>query len=346
MPIGKGDVLYDRVESELTELINPGDETTDIHDQVMEGIATEEAAVETDDTVDTEETSDVENPEEETAEPEEETEETPETEKTSSDETEETEDPDNTDKPSYQDDPNYKAALETKQQLESILEEKGYTDLQEMLDDLKSGTDAQEILGDLDLKTVVEGYKTLEYYKTEWAKREAAEKEENETPEETVERLKRENQELQQKEIDNKETVKQNKIHQQAIKEFDDNVDTILDADENLPDDDKTLIRHLMGINNPALEIAVSDNRAASKQVKSIIQTLKARDAKIAQKAVDDYAKGKGKITVKTKPTSSSASSQSMKKFTIPKNASVEQALAAANTELIEILEQASQSGS
>lgn len=346
MPIQEGDVLFDRVENELVSLLDPNaglgvDGNPDVHAQVMKGLEGDNADNGDSDTVDDD--NDERGADDKT-------------DKDGNDTTDskddDVDDQDKDDKkskatkgkktdtkPLYQDDPEYKAALEVKTTLDRVLKEYGLESIDDLQAELDAGTDIHEILGDLDLKEIIKSHKTLQYYESEWAKQEAAKKKENETPEETIKRLESEKQALLDKEAKDKEAEKERAHQKQLVKEFDDTVNLIIEAATDVDDDGKALVRHLMGIDNPNLDIQVTDKKAATKAAQKLLQMVKERDARIAQKAIDDYAKGKSKIVIKDKSKTAQASTAT-KAFKLPKNATPNQALAHANNQLIEILTQ------
>lgn len=355
MPITEGDVLFSRVETELAELLTPGVDTStqDIHTQIMAGLDTDNGSVDSGDdsrsTLDPDDadTDDINN-----------TDDNDDNDSTD-DNDDSTDDSDQdvdengqpkakptktvkTDKTLDQNDPEYKEALKVKGQLEEIFEKFNLTSLEDLVEILNNGTDIQDILGDLDLNTVLNSHKTLEYYNQEWAKRDEAKKKENETPEETIKRLEQEKQQLLDKDNQAKEAARVRKEQARLVTEFDETVDGIIESDTSLDKDGKRIVRQLMGINNPSLDIKVTDKRGTIKSTNDLIKMLKERDTKIAQQAIDDYSRGKSKIPVKNKPKAP-GSSKGLKAFTLPKNASPSQALAFANKHLIDIFEQAQQ---
>lgn len=345
MPIQEGDVLYDRVENELSSLLDPGsdlgvDGNPDIHAQVMAGLnvkGDDDNVDDADDNVDADNADvDADNVDDDDKDDKTDKDGKKGTKKNAKGVKDEKTDI----KPLYQDDPEYKAALEVKATLDQVLKDYGLEDLQDLMDELKAGTDIHEIIGDLDLKELIKSHKTLQYYNEEWAKQEAAKQKENETPEETIKRLEREKQELINKEGQSKEEAKRIEEHKKLVKEFDDTIDLILEAQPDIDDDSKSLVRQLMGINNDNLNITVTDKKAATKATQKLITMLKERDARIAQKAVDAYAAGKSEIVIKDKAKTSTAS-HTAKRFNVPKNATPNDYLASANSQLLEILTKA-----
>jgi len=220
--------------------------------------------------------------------------------------------------------------------LQQILDDNGYDSLDDLKEDLSSGRELKDIIGPRDAKKVVESADTLERYNRAWAEQDAKAKEESETPDETVARLKRENQELRRAKDGENERAQEIRNQERVLKEFNSTVDDIVNADNDLGEDGRILVKLLLGVDNPSGEIEPGNKKAVKDTSKAMIGKVKGFVSKVQQDAINKYAKGKLKITPITKSdtdtTNVSASPRSLKGL------SVEDTFAELNKQVLEMV--------
>lgn len=206
------------------------------------------------------------------------------------------------------DDPKYKAAVEAKERMDQVLADNGYDSLEDLLTDLKSGKDIKDLIGSEDVEQLITDAKTKRAWEAHWAKENEKTQREKETPEETIARLDRENTDLKKAREEEAGREEQKKQSREAINLYQAEVDKILGAEE-VSDEEKQLIKHIMGVDNPAFDIDdITDRPVVRKTVKEMLQTVRTLVTKIEQRGIDNYVKGKSKALPLSKTQGSVAS--------------------------------------
>jgi len=224
----------------------------------------------------------------------------------------------------YDKDPKWKRARAAEKALNDLLGKSGYESTEELLADLQEGKSLKELVGDRDAKRIVEQANKLDEYEKIWAADRERQQRENESPEETIERLEgklKEQSESQARQLaDQREASDAAK----AIEAFTGTVTKVVNATEGLSEHGKTLAKQILSIENPIIDIDITDAKAvrdtAAKMMADLSNTIKAieknaidrvRD-QIRQDAINEYADGKSKI-VPTKKADVQSSATSIK---------------------------------
>jgi hypothetical protein len=237
-------------------------------------------------------------------------------------------------------DPKLQAAQAAEKNLSELMEKHGFASVEELQQAIKDGQDLRDMVGQRDLNQMIKDAETLQRYQEYWAEQKRQEQEQNEAPEETIERLKRENKEIADKAKQEEESKKAVTESQRALTDYNSEVDSVLKASEGLSDIERDLVKGLMGVDNPAMDVAITDKKGVTKIAKSHVQNVSKLIAGIKQAAIDEYARGKSALTP-TKPKGSETpakESVKVKRDPLPQNATVEDTFRRANEEFLELL--------
>ena len=202
--------------------------------------------------------------------------------------------------PPYDQDPKWKAARAAEKALNDILSAHGFDTPDELQAALDEGMTLKEVLGQEDANTVVAEARKMREVEAYWAEREAAEREAKETPEETIERLKREKADLAEDFRRKQEDSKTVEEGQRILKEYDEEVTKLATSVEGLSKSERNLLTLVLGVDNPANEIDISDKSAVKATAKTVAERVQTILQAIRQEAVDQYAAGKSGITPTT----------------------------------------------
>lgn len=189
--------------------------------------------------------------------------------------------------------PKWKAAREAEKTLNKLLEANGLDDVDDLMELVESGKAVKGKLPDPDqLDDLIAKADKLERYEAYWREQEERQQREYEAPNETIARL--EQQLKAQREQDGrKEATRQEQARAaQAISAFEKEVATAVDAIEDIPKEQRSFFKMFLGVDNPAVEIDITDRKAIKKMVQDGIKMKAAYD----QAVIDAYIKGKDSI--------------------------------------------------
>jgi len=196
----------------------------------------------------------------------------------------------------YDNDPKWKAARASKARAEEIMKNHGLDDFDDIEDALEEIGELRKDLDGKDLKQLVKDQEKLKKLLVKMEKDEQAVNEEDETLDETVERLKRENKDL--KGARSKAETKQ-KEHDDSVREiqaFNSEVSKVLENEE-VPKEHQNVLKVFLGVDNPADEVNTGNKREIRRMAKEGVKKFNDFVETVQQKAIDDYAAGKGKVT-------------------------------------------------
>lgn len=188
--------------------------------------------------------------------------------------------------------------------IETILEEHGYDNLDEMVQELSASKELQDQVGNRDIKKLLKAQEELDRIHTYWAEKEAEEREKNEMPDETIERLKKEKKELQkkfQKELSARDAEEESA---KIIKTYNSEVNNTI-TKEKLSENEKEFVSKFFGVGNPFNEVDISNKAAVRRMVNDGLKEYK----KFKEAIIDDYLKSKGKNPPMSKTDKTSAPS-------------------------------------
>lgn len=254
--------------------------------------------------------------------------------------------------PPYDQDPKWKEARAAQKRLNEILDDNGYDSVEDLVEDLREGLQIRDLIGDRDAEEVVEKAKTLEKYEEYWAQQEHERRKEEETPEETIERLEKEKKELlsskQTEEEAEKERIAAQKEAQANLDRYEQTVTSIVSESEDLNETEQGLAKLLLGLENPAIDVDITDRKAVREMATSQMAQVTKMIQAIRQDAIDKYAEGKGKAAKTGKPEKADAAAPSTQKKGIPDDAVVNDAtigdfFTEAGNELLELISQQAQ---
>jgi len=231
----------------------------------------------------------------------------------------------------YDNDPKWKAARAAKARAEEIMKNHGLDDFDDIEDALEEIGELRKDLDGKDLKQLVKDQEKLKKLLVKMEKDEQAVNEDDETLDETVERLKRENRDL--KGARSKAEAKQ-KEHDDSVREikaFNSEVSRVLENEE-VPKEHRDVLKVFLGVDNPSDEVNTGNKREIRRMAKEGVKKFNDFLETVQQKAIDDYAAGKGKVT----PISKAKAPPKTEKKETPKGQTSEEFFDAKRKELSE----------
>jgi len=252
---------------------------------------------------------------------------------------------DGTDKAApYDQDPKWKKARAAEAALDAILQEHGLLDVEELKAALAKGQSLSQLLGTRDAKKVLEDADYATRVRQTWDKDKVAKAQATETPDEKVARLEKENETLRRSSEEFRTSVESREHAKKVVENFGSEVDRVIAAvtsEAPLPDHEKSLLKLLLGVDNPANMIDIEDQVSVRKMARDGIGRFQTLVQKIKQAAIDEYAAGKSKLTVDTtKGGSANVQTGVERKSKLPENATVDQVFEALNEQYLEVLTQ------
>ena len=195
--------------------------------------------------------------------------------------------------PPYDQDPKWKAARAAESKLNSILEEHGFTNPDDLNEALKNPL--ADKIGDEDPEQVLKDAKAYRDMQAQRSEEDARRQEENETPEETIERLRQENQNLRTAEAERSERDQALEQSRQTIERYDraatDLVETL-----DMGKHERELALKLLGVGNPMDEVDLDDRKAVASALREQVPAVQKAINTIRQRAIDEYAAGKSNL--------------------------------------------------
>lgn len=186
--------------------------------------------------------------------------------------------------------------------IKTVLDKHGLT-AAELDKALAEGKSLKEIIGDRDAKSLVEAADQIRRHEAEEVLRQEQELEEKETPEETIARLKQQRLDLQSSQTKAQQDKAALEESRRALETLNKTLKSVVVGTEGLEESDHELVLLLLGTDNPINDVDIDHVSEVKTEANSLIAKFKAFKESIAQKAVDEYVKGKGKITGKEDKT-------------------------------------------
>ena len=241
--------------------------------------------------------------------------------------------------PPYDQDPKWKAARAAEKAVQDILSEHSLLDIEELKDALKSGLSLKQVLGSRDASKLIQD---AEEYAKVTAKTELERRSQqlgNETPDETIARLTQERDSA----ISDRDTVKSDvearQHSEKVVKDYVEDVDRVIGLMETpIPDTEKSLLRLVLGVDNPSNIIDIEDRKAVREMAQTGVKTFQSTIQAIKQQAIDDYAAGKGKLVVSSRSQEGAPPSKSAERKSTPSTASTDEVFDAGKNELFELI--------
>lgn len=210
----------------------------------------------------------------------------------------------------FDDHPKWKSARQTEKKVHSILDEHGYTNLDEMLDDLVQSKSLRDRVGGTDIDELVKAKEELKKIKAYWAEQELFREREDELPEERAARLEKELKKVKnqreeeerlraEEEKANKDWARYNRITTSFIETKD-------------SDNDRKLLEALLSRDSFINDVNISKQEDVRKMTKTLDKMLSDYKAAI----IEEYRNGK----VSTPQMTSVQESSSALKKEGPKN--------------------------
>jgi len=237
--------------------------------------------------------------------------------------------------------PKWKSARAAEKRLNELLEEKGYLSLDELVEELETGKGLAQKLKGRDVDEILEAADKFRDAQSRYTREQDNKRYENETPDERVTRLEKANSDLQA-ELSRVKTQHQELMDsQEAIENYGNEVDRVLDSLEDpFSDNERAMARLLMGVDNPANMIDIEDRMAVRKMAKSAAGTFSRFIQGVKQAAIDEYTQGKSKLTTTSRAADAGDVGGGQKKPSkaADPNASIDDVFGEAQEEFAEVL--------
>ncbi len=189
------------------------------------------------------------------------------------------------------------AALKAQGELSSLLEDHGFDSVEDLVEAMQDGGKLKEGLGDLDLDEIKEKAQEMDRTRAYWAEEKAKQTKDDEEDEDKIARLEKEVQGIKsakQDEEDRKRGIQEN---QNALDGFAEEVTSFIKKQEDYPEEYRSFTELLLGVNNPANEIDITNKVATRKMCKDGVKSI--RD--FEQAVIKRYRDGKIKVPSITK---------------------------------------------
>ncbi len=191
--------------------------------------------------------------------------------------------------------PSNAQANEAAERLQSILDENGYADIDELMADVETGRTLKDILGSRDAKKVVDDADTLDRYKQVWAAEELEEQRRNETESDRIARLEKENKDLKNAIQTNQNKAKEAETAEKSLRILSSEVDRILGkVAPDMGESEREMALLVLGVDNPMDDIDdIGNVRLVRPTATNLAKKFSKFIADIKQQAIDEYAAGK-----------------------------------------------------
>jgi hypothetical protein len=243
----------------------------------------------------------------------------------------------------YDKDPKWLKARAAEKTLQDLKDEFGLSSDDEVRAFLAKGKSLHEKLGTRDADQLLKDADDAAKARAEKAKADEAQKRSGETPEQTIARLERNQQVLQRQIEENRRAQEDYAESERAIAQYTQDINSVIDSlDEPVAETHRGMLATLLGVDNPMNEFDITDRASVRKAAKGVVGKFNEFVKTVKQEAIDEYAKGKSKLTV-TQPggghdatTTTKTAGEDLKP--LPKGLSVDDVFAQANREMAEVL--------
>ena len=189
------------------------------------------------------------------------------------------------------------AAFKAQGELGSLLEDHGFDSVEDLVEAMQDGGKLKEGLGDLDLDEIKEKAQEMDRTRAYWADEKAKQVKDDEDPDDALVRLQKEVTEMKSSKKDEEDRKQGIQENQNALDGFAEEVTSFIKKQEDYPEEYRPFTELLLGVNNPANEIDITNKTATRKMCKDGVKTI--RD--FEQVVIKRYRDGKIKVPSITK---------------------------------------------
>lgn len=186
--------------------------------------------------------------------------------------------------------PKWIAAREAEKNLNSLLADNGYENIEAVVEALQTGRNLEGILGNRDLAQIIANSETYDRYQTHWANQDAEREAEGQTADDKVLVLEKRLNDLIAGRDQEKREATEKEQNQMALDTFKSEVNSFLAKDETTPEEYRAFISEFSGVGNRYNEI---ENISDKAQIRAMLpgQVKKVQD--FAQVVIKLYRDGK-----------------------------------------------------
>jgi len=192
-------------------------------------------------------------------------------------------------------DPELEAARTTAKEVDALLKEHGFTNLDDLKEAVKRGS--EDVLDGEDPEQLLKDAREMRERRQREADEAEQRRAENETPEETIERQARELSELKAQVTERAEADRAIEENRKIIQRYEKSVGDLVDAMKIDSKYERDLTKQLLGVGNPMDEVDITDRKAVADALRSQIPQIRKLIDNIQQAAIDAYASGKSSRT-------------------------------------------------
>ena len=215
----------------------------------------------------------------------------------------------------YDQDPKWKKARAAEAALDSLKEELGILDIEELKELAKQGVELSKVLKGKDVSKVLEDAEYARKVRDKWDEDERAKGLEDEDPDSRTSRLEKELASTRKALEDYKTGVEDQEHAQKVITNFGKEIHKVIAVEgENAPftDAEHQLLQIYLGIDNPANMIDIEDTTAVRKMALNGTKQFRTLVRQIQDAAVENYVAGKKSLAGDTgKPTAPAGKNES-----------------------------------
>jgi len=206
--------------------------------------------------------------------------------------------------PPYDQDPKWKAARKAEARLDKLAEKHGYEDHDALIEAFEEGQDVRDVLGKRDIVTLIRDSRRLTDFEAEHGALDqvievlANQSDDFYEDDPEVRKIKEENLELKRRQEQDEHNRQVQERKATALKNYTEDVTGIIDGIE-FPKEQKELATLLHGVQNPAMEVDITDRVAVKRMARSLTKRVEKIIGTIKQNAIDEYAAGKSGLVPK-----------------------------------------------
>jgi rubrerythrin len=208
--------------------------------------------------------------------------------------------------------PRWQSARQTEKKVTEIMDQHGYDNLDEMMEDLVSSRTLAKEVGDRDIKKLLSAQEELEKIHAYWAEQELKKKREDELPDETISRLEKQLKEFSTSKQQEEKHRKEQEEADRFWARYDNDITSFIESKDNVTGAEKTFFDAILRKDSFINNVNVQDRAEVKKMTKQVSKLVE--DFKSA--IIEDYRNGK----IETPKMTSTQEPVTSLKETKPKN--------------------------
>ena len=194
-------------------------------------------------------------------------------------------------------DPRFKKDLHLLKAVKNLLDANSIEDIDELVSMVEDGKKVKGKQVDLSkLDEIMEKASRLDKYEAYWAQQKEQQRRQEEEPDDTIKRLESQINALKSKDEAKSQAEQQAIAARRAVEFYERTVSEILEDKEDIPKEHHKLISLIMGVQNQANDIDITDRKAVKKVFNDNYKAVKDFIDAIKKQGAEEYRKGKLEI--------------------------------------------------